>query len=311
MRRAGAPADAAFVFGPSWEHRVQAGDALFVLATRKSLARLQARVEARGQPAQSAPTGVGTASAVAAADAGHVVVVGAGAVGRSAAREILRQGVDVTVVDRSEQHLALLDPDPRLTLLKADIGLRQTLVAADLGRARGFITALQPLRDNLFLAANVHRTNPRMRVVARVGNLAEARRLRAVGAMVVNPGEIGGVDLAHRTMRPELVEFARGLEASWNHPEQLAVVAIASLPPGVRKLGALEIHARTSCVILGYRDRASEVFTYHPPPGTRLHVGGSFVALGEPSHIAALRALVGPTDRVGISPPRVSAHEHA
>ncbi len=49
VRRAGAPADAAFVFGPSWEHRVQAGDALFVLATRKSLAQLLARVEARGQ----------------------------------------------------------------------------------------------------------------------------------------------------------------------------------------------------------------------------------------------------------------------
>ncbi len=319
VRRAGGSADAAFVFGPSSEHVVQAGDALFVLATRKSLSRLLARLEARGQ--QALPAGFATVSDAGSAAGvgskntaaesprrhGHVVVVGAGAVGRSAAREILRQGVDVTVVDRSEQHLALLDPDPRLTVVLGDVSLRHTLDKADLGEARGFITALQPLRDNLFVAANVHRKNPRMRVVARVGNNAEARRLRAVGALVVNPGEIGGVDLAHRTMRPELVEFTRGLEASWSHPEQLAVVDITHLPPDMRDLGALEIHARTSCVILGYRARNSGVFTYHPAPKTRLRTGGAFVALGEPSHIAALRMLVGVTNRAGFSLPQPQA----
>ncbi len=325
VRRAGASPDAAFAFGPSWEHRVQAGDTLFVLAARKPLAQLLARVEAPAQqmlaaaslsgrlpPAASAGVGANpdaTPDATAGDRNGHVVVVGAGAVGRSAVREILRQGVDVTVVDRSEQQLALFEPDPRLTLLRGDVSDRQTLMAADLGGARGFITALQPLRDNLFLAASVHSKNPGLRVVARVCNQAEARRLRAVGALVVNPGEIGGVDLAHRTMRPELVDFARGLEASWSHPEQLAVVPIVSLPPRVRDIAALEIHTRTMCVILGYRARASGVFTYHPVPGTLLRLGGAFVALGEPSHIAALRALVGAPDRLGLPP--VSAHGRA
>jgi hypothetical protein len=126
-----------------------------------------------------------------------------------------------------------------------------------------------------------------------------------VGASVVNPGQIGGVDLAHRTMRPELVDFARGLEASWSHPEQLAVVPIVSLPDGVRDLAALDIHARTSCVILGYRARTSGDFTYHPLPATHLRIGGSLVALGEPGNIAALRVLLGPPDRLGLSRPRV------
>jgi|GEM_PF-470664 len=309
VRRAGAAAEAAFAFGPSWQHRVQAGDTVFVLTGRAALKGLMARVEGRAAPrAQPVVSDLGGSSASSpntevAGRHGHVVVVGAGAVGRSAVREILRQGVDVTVIDRSEQHLALLAPDPRLVKLVADVGQRETLVAADIAGARGFITALQPLRDNLFLASSVHRGNPGVRVVARVGNQAEARRLRAVGASIVNPGQIGGVDLAHRTMRPELVAFARGLEASWSHPEQLAVVAIESLPDGVRDLVTLDIPARTSCVILGYRARANELFTYHPTPATRLRIGGSFVALGEPNNIEALRALLGPPGAPRSEPP--------
>jgi len=317
VRQADAATDAAFAFGPSWAHPVTTGDTLFVLAARAPLKRFMAIIEGRAPPpdlplaAAAATSERAAAQTLGPAAPGHVVVVGAGAVGRSAVREILRQGVKVTVVDRLEQHLALLDPHPDLVTLKADVSHRDALVAADLSHARGFITALQPLRDNLFLAANVHGKNPGVPVVARVGNNAEARRLRAVGASVVNPGQIGGVNLALRTMRPELVEFARGLESSWSHPEQLAVVAIASLPDGTRALAALDIHARTSCVILGYRSRGGGAFTYHPVPSTRLQVGGAFVALGEPSHIAALRALVGPTGGIGITRAQASVGGHA
>ena len=74
----------------------------------------------------------------------------------------------------------------------------------------------------------------------------------------------------------------------------LQALATALVPHGPqlpRDLAGLEIHARTSCVILGYRARASGVFTYHPVPGTRLRTGGAFVALGEPttSSLAAAR----------------------
>jgi Trk K+ transport system NAD-binding subunit len=225
---------------------------------------------------------------------GHVVVAGAGAVGRSAVRELLRQGAEVVVVDRAQSQLALIeaDADASLARLGGDLSQRQTLTSADLATARGFITALQPLRDNLFLAANVHHMNAAARVVARVGSPAEGRRLSAVGAAVVNPGEIGGVHMAQRAIHPELVEFARGLEASWDHPEQLAVVPIERLPERARRLEDLAVHARTGALVLGQRRRASGAFTYHPAPAAPLRVGGALLALGEPAELERLRALV-------------------
>jgi len=305
VRRAGASPDSAFPFGPTWDSPLEAGDTLVVLADRAQLGRLGAQLEGRpprrkdraasAEPVRVSPRPNGSAELFdrKAPSTGHVVVAGVGAVGRSAVQEILRQNVPVTVIDRSASHIALLgDKLGEVRVVTGDVTQPSALAATDLANARGFITALQPLRDNLFLAATVHHQNAHARVVSRVGNEAEGRRLRAVGAAVVNPGLIGGVNLAHRMTRPELVDFARGLEASWSHAEQLAVVTIGALPAGSPVLDRLEVHARTGCVVLGYRRRASGAFSYHPPPLTRLHVGGAFIALGEPAQIDALRTLV-------------------
>lgn len=303
VRRAGTDRAAAFPFGPSWEHRVAAGDALFVLATRRGQRELELRLAGAREatatgsggepPSVMRPTSTAL-RAVVTPGTGSVVVAGAGAVGRFAVRELLRQGVPVTVIDRDPTHLALLEPHPALESRTADVAQRTTLAEAGVGEARGFITALQPLRDNLFLAASVRHLNPAARVVARVGSRAESRRLRAVGAAVVNPGYIGGMHMAHLTMRPELVAFTRGLEASWDHPEQLAVIGIARLAPGVKTLGDLAPIEATGCVVLGLRSRSRGAFVYHPDGKARVRVGGELVALGEPAQIDALRALVGP-----------------
>ncbi|MFO0746092.1 MAG: NAD-binding protein [Myxococcota bacterium] len=223
---------------------------------------------------------------------GHVVVIGAGAVGRAVARELVRQGVEVVVVDRSAQHLAMLPSEAKLTTRQGDITERATLAELDLPTARGVVTALQPLRDNLFLAAVVHHMNPRARVVARVGNIAEGSRLRAVGAAITNPGEIGGVHLAHLAIHPELAEFADGLEASLDRPEQLAIVPITQASVAKKTLGELELQRLTGCVVLGIRDREGAAFVFHPTADARAKVGGSLVVLGEPGQLAALKALV-------------------
>lgn len=300
VRRVGTARGAAFPFGPSWDHRAAEGDALFVLATRRGLRELVARLagenakrevnEAVEPPSVMRPTSTAL-KAFGAAPSGRVVVAGAGAVGRFAVRELLRQGVAVTVIDRDAAHLALIAPHAALETRVADVVQRATLAEVEIERARGFITALQPLRDNLFLAAAVRHLNPAARVVARVGTRAEGRRLRAVGASIVNPGYIGGMHMAHLTTRPELAAFARGLEASWDHPEQLAVITVARVGATVKTLG--DLAPATGCVVLGVRARARDAFEYHPHAGTRVRVGGELVALGEPGQIEALRALVG------------------
>lgn len=309
-RRAGGDDRQAFTFRPGPEVRLLLGDILLVHGTRQER---RAVAELLASPRPVAPPRAPLTEIVSAlrpgdaaaiplgqqghARRGHVIVAGAGAVGRAVVRELLRQDVEVLVVEGNEAHLALIDvPAGRFSRIVGDLAQRATLARADLQTARGFVSALQPLRDNLFLAAIVHHANPRARVVARVGTWEEAKRLRAVGAAVTNPGEIGGVHLAHLAIHPELVQFAAGLEATWDRLEQLAIVPLEGGVFGgarrkARRLGDLDIQATTGCVVLGLRGRKSPVFAYHPIDEARVVRGGALLVLGEPSEIALLRTV--------------------
>jgi uncharacterized protein with PhoU and TrkA domain len=113
---------------------------------------------------------------------------------------------------------------------------------------------------------------------------------------VTNPGEMGGVHFAHLAIHPVLVQFAAGLEATWDRLEQLAIVPLAgSVFKGprrrARRLGDLDIQRTTGCVVLGLRGRKSPIFAYHPTDDARLVRGGALLALGEPAEIALLRDL--------------------
>lgn len=310
-RRAGTDERQAFTFRPGPEVRLLLGDILLVHGTRherKAVADLIAS-ERRVTPPRAPVTEI--VSTVRPGDPaathhakqghtrrGHVIVAGAGAVGRAVVHELLRQDVEVVVVDANEAHLGLIDaPEGRVSRIVGDLSQRATLARTDLQTSRGFVSALQPLRDNLFLAALVHHANPRARVVARVGTWEEAKRLRAVGAAVTNPGEIGGVHLAHLAIHPELVQFAAGLEATWDRLEQLAIVPLegnvfAGTRKKARRLGDLEIQHTTGCVVLGLRGRKHPVFAYHPTDDARVTRGGALLVLGEHAEIALLRTIL-------------------
>ena len=222
------------------------------------------------------------------------VVVGAGAVGRAVVAELRRLGVPVTAVDRDPTRLALLPTDdPGLETLIADVLDRGALVTAGVPEARGFVTALQPLRDNLFVCVMARRLNPTLPIVARVGNAGDAARFRAVGARIVNPAEIGGEQLASRMLHPALADFVEALISSGDRPEQIVRLDVpAKSPLAGKTLAEARLQRRSGCVVLGLRRKGHSSFEYHPAQRAKLRAGGAVVALGEPAQLDRLRAIL-------------------
>lgn len=322
-----------FWFHPPAELVLEAGDVLLVLTDRRRAAHVVARLRwsrgaaprkdaglvpvrrrrepvprlrdlasSRGRsdptqahgPAGAASAGNGDSHAEAEPWEGHVVVAGAGAVGRGIVDALLSAGEKVCVIEREAARRAHWpEPHPRLRFVAGDVFLRDTLCEASIASARAFVSALQSLRDNLFLSALVRHHNEGTLIVGRVGNEVEARRLRSVGALTFNPGEVGGVHLARLAIHPEMVSFAEGLEASLERNEQLAILA---LPQRSRLVGstlaAAQLQTRTGCVIVGLRSGRTGPFHYHPPPDARLGRSAELIALGDTEELERLSSLI-------------------
>lgn len=224
---------------------------------------------------------------------GHIVVAGAGAVGRGIVDALLAAGQNVCVIEREGSRRDHWPADPHLRFVTGDVFSREALTEASITTARAFVSALQSLRDNLFLCAFVRHSNEKVRIVARVGNGIEARRLRSVGANTFNPGEIGGVHLARLAIHPEMVTFADGLEATLERTEQLSFLVLPERSKLVgQTLAQAELQARTGCVIIGLRTSRSGPFLYHPSPERRLRRATCLIALGESQQLDRLTTLM-------------------
>lgn len=266
---------------------------------REPVPRLRDLASSRGRsdPTQAhGPASAGTGDSHAEAEPwqGHVVVAGAGAIGRGIVDALLSAGERICVIEREAARLVhWTEPHPRLRFVAGDVFLRDTLCEASIASARAFVSALQSLRDNLFLSALVRHHNEKCLIVGRVGNEVEARRLRSVGALTLNPGEVGGVHLARLAIHPEMVSFAEGLEASLERNEQLSILA---LPQRSRLVGstlaAAQLQTRTGCVIVGLRPGRTGPFRYHPPPEARLGRSAELIALGDADELERLSSLI-------------------
>jgi len=137
----------------------------------------------------------------------HVILCGWGKIGREIARECMRGGVGVCVVEQDERK-ALLAVEEGLTALAGDATDEHVLERAGIRQARGVLTALPKDSDNLFVTLTARELNPDLLIVARGLEPSSDARLRRAGAnQVVSPYVIGGRRMAAAYLYPEIVDF--------------------------------------------------------------------------------------------------------
>jgi voltage-gated potassium channel len=135
----------------------------------------------------------------------HTIICGFGRIGQTIAREMLKDGKPFLVLDRDKERIALSESFGYLTL-EGDAGDEETLLRAGIARALNFAAVLPNDMANVFIALTARNMNPTLRIIARAEDPATEKKLRQAGANeVIMPALAGGLQIAHRIIRPSLM----------------------------------------------------------------------------------------------------------
>ncbi|WP_421120085.1 potassium channel family protein [Aquihabitans daechungensis] len=220
---------------------------------------------------------------------GHVVVCGAGRVGRSITAEVAASGRSAVVVD--------LDPDKAASCeapsVVGDATDDDVLRAAGIERASALVAAVETDADNSFIVLSARALNPGLFVVARARSGDSEGKMRRAGAdRVVNPQSIGGSRMAAFVLHPHVAEFVDVVMHERNMEFRLEEVRIDAASPIVgRSLRDAHLRDRTGALVLALRD-PDGTFRTNPAPDTAMEAGQVIIAIGTQEELESLTSYV-------------------
>jgi K+ transport systems, NAD-binding component len=137
----------------------------------------------------------------------HIIVCGAGRVGRQVLNGLRKEEVDFVVIEQQEDLITELIEDGFL-VINSDATQDETLKKAGIEKAKGLITALPEDSSNVFVTLTAKGLNPDIQVVARMDKLESEKKLLRAGAdKVISPAVLGGWRMAMSILKPISMEY--------------------------------------------------------------------------------------------------------
>jgi voltage-gated potassium channel len=221
----------------------------------------------------------------------HIILCGAGRTGRQVIRELVASNSPYVVIELDPDRGELVrDIDKNALVIEADATNDQSLIAAEIGRARGLLAALSSDTDNLFVCLSARDLQPNLTIVARAYNDETTQKLFKAGAdHVVSPNIIGGTRMASVLLRPHVVSFldvvTRGGDLSLNLEE---VEVPRQSPLEGQTLAEAAIRDKTGLIVIAVRREADGSLVYNPGPGETIRSGDYLIVLGRPEQTTRL-----------------------
>lgn len=222
---------------------------------------------------------------------GHYVLCGCGRVGRLVREELAAAGSELVVIERDPQVAARLAAQGIL-VIEGDATDEDTLRRARIQEAAGLVAALPEDADNVYITMAAREMNPTLPIVARAGDEAAVARLRKVGATrVVSPNAIGGREMAHALLTPDVVEFleiATAGEQLELRLQQVRVGVASKLARQGAQVGQMRSLFEVSVVAM--RRREGDMFDM-PASETAIQGGDTLIVVGRGADCQRLSAL--------------------
>lgn len=224
--------------------------------------------------------------------ADHIILCGGGKTAERVAEELIKTRHDFVVIERDSEVIEDILKVGDFPYLQDDATEDEALEAAGIRRARGLIAALADDKDNIFVVMTARQLNAELRIVARLVDESNAKKLRKAGAdELVSPNAIGGLRMASVMIRPMAVSFldtmlrhtggtTRVDEVEIGHGSELEQLTIAEAA----------ISSRTGMLVMAIRplDGAHQ---YNPSGQARLHAGDTLIVMGSSDQLRSLKAL--------------------
>ena len=214
----------------------------------------------------------------------HLIVVGAGRVGRALTHYVSRHGAEVVIVDQTRPD------DLGYPVVVGDATDDDVLRRAGVERARTLISALPSDAANLYVTLSARSINPRLHLVARTNDQSSEPKFFQAGAdRVVNPHEIGGSRMGALAMHPTLAEFLDEVLHDESHGVQVDEI---SVPPDAAGHSLGEVtHESGQPLVIAIRDE-QHGYVPTPSPSTMVRPGSVLVVLGTADDIERLRQAI-------------------
>jgi voltage-gated potassium channel len=224
----------------------------------------------------------------------HYIVCGYGRIGKVICDKLHRENFDLVVIDKSPEHIETFEAK-KMVYLCADAGDEAVLVKAGVHRAKALVAALATDIDNVFLVLTARQLAPRLKIIARAGNEAAKNKLTAAGADTVEaPYEIGAATMAQRIIRPTVTNFL-DLAFTQHHNdiqmEEIPVAAASALNGLMLKDSG--IRQQYQLIIIAIK-KADDQMLFNPSFEAELRAGDTVIAVGEPSNLKRLEAVLNP-----------------
>jgi len=221
---------------------------------------------------------------------GHYILCGAGKNGQHVLEEIVRTRRKVVVVEQESKKVKELI-EREIPAIEGDASDDSVLRAAGIDRALGLVTALPEDKDNLFVVITARGLNPKLRIIAKLGDIGVREKFLRSGAdAVVSASAIGGLRMASELMRPETTSF---LDTMLRDDSGLRVdqASVSPHSPYVGKaLRSCDAFETAGVVLVSLMRGHSGPTVFNPPPETVLAPHDIFVVIGTPEQLAKLRS---------------------
>jgi voltage-gated potassium channel len=221
----------------------------------------------------------------------HVILCGYGRVGKQVAQIFAERKQPFVIIEKSQELLEGIDKSGHVYLAgsAADDDILQQ---AGIDKAMALVSTLPDDSENVYLALTARQMNPNLVIIARADTPeAEKKLIRAGADKVICPHQIGGIQMAMATLRPNVVDFMQ----------------LASLAPGAEELGIEEIaihegaslegrtiieaaiKSKYDAIIVGLRKGTGKLI-FNPPGEMRMEKGDILIVLGKNDRLETLAA---------------------
>ena len=218
----------------------------------------------------------------------HVIVCGAGRVGREVAVELAARRSDFVIIDEDATARAACETAGWL-YVSGDASSNDVLQRAGITRARGLIVATNSDALNTFIILTGRGMNPQINVVARLSDPeSEAKLFQAGADRVISPTTIAGRRMAVASLHPSVVDFAETVLRGGPDKPVLAQIDVSA---GAEWEGMSIGDAFAGCAVrvLATRNGAGAL-DIAPPGSFVLAQGDALMVYGPSDEIEALAA---------------------
>ncbi len=225
---------------------------------------------------------------------GHLIVCGAGNTGQHIIQELYNTKKEFVVIEQDKEVFeSLQNKYLEIICIHGDATKDEVLEEAGIEKAKAIAAVLPYDKDNLFLTITAKQLNAKIRIISKIMNLENKRKMIRAGATsIVPPQFIGALRLVSEMVRPKVVGF---LDNMLRDKKNLRIEEI-DIPKNSwtigKELKELDLRKNTGLQILAFQDPISQAYNYSPQSSDIIQENMTLITMGNPEQILKLEKFI-------------------